>query len=83
MRIIKYKIDMRLNPSDKHCVPVGTFLPYPEDNAEVLERVKSIAVDGEYTIEEFNLPKQKPTHIDAVEAQATYTAMMTDTLLEV
>ena len=83
MRVIKYKIDMRLNLSDKHCVPVGTYIPYPEDDAIVLKQVKSIALGGEYTIEDMDMPEQKPTQLDAVEAQATYTAMMTDTLLEV
>lgn len=29
-----------------------------------------------------NLPKPKPSQLDRVEAQATYTAMMTDTMME-
>ena len=40
------------------------------------------AYNGEYTIEEV-LAMAEPSRMDAVEAQATYTAMMTDTLLEV
>ena len=39
------------------------------------------AYNGEYTIEEV-LAMAEPSRMDAVEAQATYTAMMTDTLLE-
>lgn len=38
-----------------------------------------------YTFEEAPLPEPvepEPTQLDRVEAQATYTAMMTDTLLE-
>lgn len=38
-----------------------------------------------YTFEEAPLPepvKPEPTQLDRVEAQATYTAMMTDTLME-
>ena len=83
MRVIKYKIDMRLNLNDKHCVPVDTFLPYPEDNEGVIEQVKAVALNGKYTIEDMVIPERKPTVIDSIEAQATYTAMMTDTLLEV
>lgn len=47
--------------------------------------VESIAHNGEYTIEDDGEPDptQEPTQLDRVEAQATYTAMMTDTLLEV
>lgn len=33
--------------------------------------------------EEANKPKEQPTQLDIIEAQVTYTAMMTDTLLEV
>ena len=47
--------------------------------------VKSIAHNGEYTIEDDGQPEPEPepTQLDRVEAQSTYTAMMTDTLLEV
>ena len=46
--------------------------------------VSSIAHNGEYTIEDDGQPEPEPepTQLDRVEAQATYTAMMTDTLLE-
>ena len=46
--------------------------------------VNSIAYNGEYTIEDDREPEPsaEPTQLDRVEAQATYTAMMTDTLLE-
>lgn len=49
--------------------------------AEVLK----VAYNGEYTIEDDGQPEPEPepTQLDRVEAQATYTAMMTDTLLEV
>ena len=40
------------------------------------EAIGEIIVDGEFEVE-------KPTQMDAIEAQVAYTAMMTDTLLEV
>lgn len=40
------------------------------------EAVGEIAVEGEFETEQ-------PTQLDRIEAQTTYTAMMTDTLLEV
>ena len=57
-------------------------LAYSEAN-EVL--VKEIALDGEYTIEDDGQPEpaETPSQLDVIEAQVTYTAMMTDTLLEV
>lgn len=47
--------------------------------------IKGIAYNGEYTIEDDGQPKlaEEPTQLDRIEAQMTYTAMMTDTLLEV
>lgn len=47
--------------------------------------IKEIAYNGEYTIEDDGHPEpaEEPTQLDRVEAQVTYTAMMTDTLLEV
>lgn len=45
-------------------------------------------INGEYVYEPINepepeLPKAQPSQLDIIEAQVTYTAMMTDTLLEV
>lgn len=37
---------------------------------------------GEVTVEDIPDEQQEPTQLDRVEAQVTYTAMMTDTLLE-
>ena len=53
-----------------------------EANCAIAQRE---AYNGEYTIEDDGQPEPElePTQIDRVEAQATYTAMMTDTLLEV
>lgn len=38
--------------------------------------------DGATIGEAYNPPPPPPTQLDRVEAQATYTAMMTDTLME-
>ena len=55
---------------------------YSEANEEIAKRE---AYNGEYTIEDDGQPDPaaEPTQLDRVEAQTTYTAMMTDTLLEV
>ena len=47
-----------------------------EDGACVLRSEAEIAADRDA------LPKPQPSQLDRVEAQATYTAMMTDTLME-
>lgn len=43
------------------------------------------ADNGEYTVVDDGQPEpvEAPSQLDAIEAQVTYTAMMTDTLLEV
>ena len=40
-------------------------------------------VDGEYVHDPLPVSQPQPTEFDLIEAQVTYTAMMTDTLLEV
>ena len=47
-----------------------------EDGACVLRSEEEIAADRDA------LPKPQPSQLDRVEAQATYTAMMTDTMME-
>ena len=51
---------------------------------ETLEIAKREAYNGEYELIDDGEPEPEPepTQLDRVEAQATYTAMMTDTLLE-
>lgn len=57
-------------------------LDYAEANVEI---ARQEAYNGEYTIEDDGQPDpaDAPSQIDAIEAQVTYTAIMTDTLLEV
>ena len=52
-----------------------------ETNEEI---AKSESDNGEYTIEDDGVEEDTtPTQLDVIEAQVIYTAMMTDTLLEV
>lgn len=72
MKIIKYNL----------CtggVLSAVEMPWNEVNEEI---AKQEAYNGEYTIED-NGEVEKATQLDIIEAQVAYTAMMTDTLLEV
>ena len=54
-------------------------IPYSEANEEI---AKCEAYNGKYDIVMVEYPKESPSQLDIIEAQVTYTAMMTDTLLE-
>ena len=92
MKIIKYKfLSCRINHGTEDA-PDWEDIILPKEircAAEYLETNEAIArkeaYNGEYTIEDDGQPEPSdvPTQLDRVEAQATYTAMMTDTLLEV
>ena len=76
MKILKYNF----------CSEEGILFPVEMDWNEANEEIaKKEAYNGEYTIEDDGQPKpaEEPTQLDRIEAQMTYTAMMTDTLLEV
>ena len=76
MKILKYNL----------CTEEGILLPVEMGWNDANEEIaKKEAYNGEYTIEDDGLPKpaEEPTQLDRIEAQMTYTAMMTDTLLEV
>ena len=55
-------------------------MTWSEKNEKI---AKAEAYNGEYTVEDDGKPEpvEEPTQLDRVEAQVTYTAMMTDTLL--
>lgn len=55
-------------------------ISFCERNEEIAKRE---AHNGEYTIEDDGQPdlEAEPTQLDMIEAQVTYTALMTDTLL--
>lgn len=58
-------------------VPVDTL---PEGNIADYRYVNGAFVHDPLPVSE---PDEQPTQLDRIEAQVTYTAMMTDTLLEV
>lgn len=91
MKIIKYQLCTRVNHGTEeepkwedvlHPVEIRCTATNLEANLAI---AKEEAYNGEYTIEDDGQsdPSETPTQLDLVEAQATYTAMMTDTLLEV
>ena len=56
----------------------GDGIPrYKWDGTQAVERTEE-----ELEADRANIPKLAPTQLDRVEAQVTYTAMVTDTLLE-
>lgn len=84
MKIIKYQLCTEVNrgtedePSIEQVFSAVT-LGWSEANEEI---AKAEAYNGEYTIEDDGKPEPAPTQLDRIDAQATYTAMMTDTLME-
>lgn len=91
MKTIKYQLCSRVNHGTEENPKYGDYVIGKEihcssANLEINEAIaKAEAYNGEYTIEDDGLPdpSEVPTQLDMVDAQATYTAMMTDTLLEV
>ena len=87
MKILKYNLCTKVNHgTEENPVLEETLsaveMGWNETNEEI---AKEEAYNGEYTIEDDGQPDltSEPTQLDRVEAQITYTAMMTDTLLEV
>ena len=90
MKSIKYLIQhgISVRSPDGGAVYVQNFMGKElqcEDKAleSSIEIAKTEAYNGEYTVEDIPDEPQEPTQLDRIEAQTTYTAMMTDTLLEV
>lgn len=85
MKRIKYKfLSAEINSgTEKEPTVDRVFLEksmtWSEANEEIAKRE---AYNGEVTVEEVEDPIIEPTQLDRVEAQVTYTALMTDTLLE-
>ena len=86
MKFLKYRLMTEVNYGTEEQPNIqqilsGVSLGWSEANEEIAKRE---AYNGEYTIEDDGQPEPEPepTQLDRVEAQATYTAMMTDTLLE-
>jgi len=84
MKIIKYQLCTEVNHGTEEQPNIEQVfsevsLGWSEANEKI---AKSEAYNGEYTIEDDGKPEPAPTQLDRLEAQTTYTAMMTDTLLE-
>lgn len=84
MKIIKYQLCTEVNHGTEKQPNIEQVfsevsLGWSEANEEI---AKSEAYNGEYTIEDDGKPEPAPTQLDRIEAQTTYTAMMTDTLME-
>lgn len=84
MKVIKYQLCTEINHGTKEQPNIeqvfsGVSLGWSEANEEI---AKAEAYNGEYTIEDDGEPEPAPTQLDRLEAQTTYTAMMTDTLMK-
>ena len=84
MKIIKYQLCTEVNHGTEEQPDIQQIfsevtMGWNEANEEI---AKAEAYNGEYTIEDDGKPEPAPTQLDRIEAQTTYTAMMTDTLME-
>lgn len=87
MKHIKYNLCSRVNHGTAKEPKIEEILTpvtmgWSEANEEIAKRE---SYNGEYTIEDDGQPNptEVPSQLDVIEAQVTYTALMTDTLLEV
>lgn len=84
MKIIKYKfLSAEIYRGTEEQPNIETVflektMTWSEANEEI---AKAEAYNGEYTIEDDGTV-EPPTQLDEIQAQVTYTAMMTDTLLQ-
>lgn len=87
MKWLKYNLcNLVNNGTEEEPKWENVFTPVEMTWCEKNEEIaKAEAYNGEYTIVDDGVPEpvEEPTQLDAIEAQVTYTAMMTDTLLEV
>lgn len=86
-KVIKYKFlscEVNKGTEEKPVMEQIFFdksMAYSEANEEIAKRE---AYNGEYAIVDDGVEEAiEPTQLDIIEAQVAYTAMMTDTLLEV
>ena len=87
MKNLKYCICTRVNHGTEENpqweeILSSVTMGWNKANEEI---AKCEAYNGEYTIEDDGQPDHvsTPSQLDVIEAQVTYTAMMTNTLLEV
>ena len=86
MKILKYNLCTRVNHGTEENPEIKEILTPVKMgwSVESEEIAKREAHNGEYTIEDDGQPDpaEVPSQLDVIEAQVTYTALMTDTLLE-
>lgn len=84
MKVLKYRLMTEVNHGTEEQPNIEqVFYEVSLGWSEANEKIaKAEAYNGEYTIEDDGEPEPAPTQLDRIEAQTTYTAMMTDTLLE-
>lgn len=84
MKVIKYQLCTEVNHGTEEYPNIEQmFSEVVRDWSEANEEIaKAEAYNGEYTIEDDGKLEPAPTQLDRIEAQTTYTAMMTDTLME-
>lgn len=84
MKVIKYQLCTEVNHGTKDDPKIEQlFSEVVRGWSEADEKsAKAEAYNGEYTIEDDGKPEPAPTQLDRIEAQTTYTAMMTDTLMK-
>ena len=84
MKVIRFQVmeERKIGTEDAPEI-IRELVPYDMGYTEQnYETACAKAYNGEVTIEDITDEPQEPTKLDRVEAQVTYTAMMTDTLLE-
>lgn len=77
-----YTVTQAEDGSNKITKSEGTTTIPDEDLDAFLPIAQAEAYNGEVTVEDVPDPVTEPTQLDQIEAQVTYTALMTDTLLE-
>ena len=88
MKIIKYQLMSEINHGTEEKPNIEQiFTPCEircsEANFEANYAIAQREAYGEITVEDIPDEDAPPSQLDQLEAQVTYTAMMTDTLLEV
>ena len=72
----------RLNLAQRHYLEGGLYTMQGIPRYKYEDGVCVLRSEAEMAADRDALPKPQPSQFDRVEAQATYTAMMTDTMME-
>lgn len=89
MKIIRYKLCTTVNCGTEEEPKLENILTDVSISCTTDKLESNLAIaqleayNGEYTVEDDGVKEvESPSQLDRIEAQITYTAMMTDTLLE-